>query len=504
MLFSLSNYLTHPQVEEATVFDRLGNLFLRPFYSLFNRREVVVLRCDRHNQLAYISRPHLFTRYDTKEDYGRARFMAAATKLISIAGLPLAQMGFTLKAAGLLFSSKNRETLRNWEEPFCAPLVHWLPPADDFMHYEKVFDIAHEKELLPELIAEVKDHPVRYFVSLYAAGWNHEVVFPPFSECGCLSHAYNRLRTSRRQEVEQKIVDSARTTCPPESHPQMTYLSLGAGELLQELVIAGHLIELGYQKIELIFIERKYHNNTFDNFQKLFTEIAKQKSIAIQMSLYESMNEYVATSPDKRLDIASAIDFEDFTASNLPDFLSVQEQLSANGLFFMSAPMGELELTHDSVKSFMPIQRNWPEDIEEQIKKLGKEVEGELRVCLPARLGVNGKDLLCALQECTCKRISITFVKEDFFIFGDETEEKYQENICNIKKLLQLIAPQQAELEFIEKNTIEEILQSPDKDEPSYHFIAYRPFQIHSGTPKIAAALKERFPDALHDQDKWI
>lgn len=166
----------------------------------------------------------------------------------------------------------------------------------------------------------------------------------PFSECPCVrSGNFNRLKTTRRENIEKNMLETVTTSFPTETTNKLNYMSLGSGGLLQDIVNVGKLIKAGYKSISVNLITHKmdeiknYQYPNEELFKAILKEYAKKYNVEIEVQEAFTIEEWTKKYPTAKMDVISAVDFDDLLRKgNEKVIFSTQKTLSEKGTMFLS------------------------------------------------------------------------------------------------------------------------------------------------------------------------
>jgi hypothetical protein len=164
-----------------------------------------------------------------------------------------------------------------------------------------------------------------------------ENTYGEFKECPCDENEFNRHQNQRRQNIENLIVVQAIQHFRCGS--TLVYLSLGAGELLQDLIICAQLLLAGYSlRVRLIEPHQFELKLILPAFISLLTQLAELVGRTFEAETFAFIADYHKKYPDERIHVASAIDFD--VALKKPNcffaLIETQELLDEHGFFYLA------------------------------------------------------------------------------------------------------------------------------------------------------------------------
>lgn len=192
------------------------------------------------------------------------------------------------------------------------------------------------------LLFDIIDHPERHLVISYTWAGLETHLFKTLSECACQGgHAFHRFENDRRSSLENKLIRDALEKQNPQK--PLRYLSLGAGECLQDFINLGKLLRAGYRNIEAVLVEPNLGQETRDSLLKelsLLSKAAEELGGTLVIRFTKSVQE--AEGP---FQIIAAIDFDDFNSA-LIDVIFAHSLLAPSGTYYLASTI--YDLTFDS------------------------------------------------------------------------------------------------------------------------------------------------------------
>jgi len=172
------------------------------------------------------------------------------------------------------------------------------------------------------------------------------------SECSC-AHYPRELR----KPLEDRFLTEALTRYPVKSIDSLNYLSLGSGELLQDLIIIIRLLKVGYTKINISLIEPQIiEEHRIANFRRL-KDVANECHASLNINTYISIYHYQRQNGSP-IHLATAIDYENiFKEDCFNDVLVTKRLLAESGFFLFAYAEHHFAITQ---KTLVPI--DVPED----------------------------------------------------------------------------------------------------------------------------------------------
>lgn len=155
------------------------------------------------------------------------------------------------------------------------------------------------------------------------------------SECSCVrTGEFNRLRTQRRADMENRICYDLQLTCQNLDEP-INILSLGAGGFLQDWILLGQLIKSGYTNINYSAIDPEIKSINLERFTQFFEDF---EGVNVNVNYYGNVDWYTSVNPEQNLNAVIAIDFDDLNTSGCwSDINTLRKLLMENqGKFYMS------------------------------------------------------------------------------------------------------------------------------------------------------------------------
>ena len=284
--------------------------------------------------------------------------VASLTPLLSTCSIaaPLALLGIIPKAISLLTSDETWNTYYSWKEPLPMPFpqpqeikANYFfeakriePLRERGKNLEAIFNYAIYEKLAPQLLEEILSHLSDYLCFTEDSTIGNLVTLPLFlDECACANAGYfNRFKNGRRASLEKKMIQDAERTFPSKETLFLNYMSLGSGNLLQDFINIGLLIQADYPHIDVSLIDpilercQKGTSPTLEQFNFLL-HVAEQKGINLNVHTFSSITDYVQDNPSKKHHIISAIDFDCFDKA-FSDILTARKTLDPNGTLYLA------------------------------------------------------------------------------------------------------------------------------------------------------------------------
>lgn len=502
------SYLTHTTNEENTIFDTFGRYLLTPLTTLFNTRKIIILQNSRANEIACYALPHIRKQYDSNKTFNRVKLRILITKIISFLTLPLSIIGIISKGISLYLSVKNRKILASWKQLYQPPSAssplsdRLLFAVDNIDNYlVDLYRTAMSKNLLPDLIEKIAENPTDYCFGNYLGGCDNTICLPPFYECGCLGYTFDRLHNTRRHDLEQKLITVAWSRFPPTTTQKISYLSLGAGGMLQDFINLGHLTKMGYQDISIRLVDRAFKSNesllkVFNTFLDIFTHLSEQKRISISIQGFSSVKQYISINKDETLQLISAVDLEDFYSDTIDDLLSLQKRLDPNGYLSLNLHDKEIIFNLNGIEQHNYLNQKGPWNMETEhcfrnmIEQTGPDIN--CAICTPSQLLSEGVYLLHFLRDTVYDSLTIITLRE----WG--VNQLSDNDIKNITTLLSMMKPPHIKLQIKITNTLQDILEPQFPKFSSYQLISFDPHNWIGAEQTTVKALRQKFPNSAY------
>jgi hypothetical protein len=308
----ISDLINNRNIDSTSELEQAGDLLLSPYRTLFKGKSFQVIKGEK-NTICYAVARH--------KNHISPSLLA---KLASLPLLILAPLGILLKLASY---SRNIET-RNVFSDFTKLGLH-----DNTTLFAK----AQELDLLKEWFFTVTETPTNFLSKVIHTSETCENSFPllMLKECACQNtREFDRFLTPRRQNIEKQICSNlAKQGIDPKK--TYTFLSLGAGNLLQDWILIGKLAKLGIKKINYMAVEPKDNSAAIQKLQEFFPKI---QGCEINIRSFKSMEKYTRTDDVQTrapLDSVFAIDFDEISAyGSLSDLHAARNLLSDDGSLY--------------------------------------------------------------------------------------------------------------------------------------------------------------------------
>lgn len=163
---------------------------------------------------------------------------------------------------------------------------------------KKLGEECESRGLLGELFLAMIHNPQKF-----CSGGQTRTSFPPLdiSECSCEnSGAYDRHLSDRRAQCEEEILTALLT-----KGGSVRFMSLGCGEMLQEAILLGRLIEAGTTSIEIYLVDHYIRTEKVEKLQNFFEHYFPEADI--KWFCARTVHEISISEP---LDLIYAIDFD--------------------------------------------------------------------------------------------------------------------------------------------------------------------------------------------------
>lgn len=342
---------------------------------------------------------------------------------------------------------------------------------------------------ISKFFCDFLDHPNNYMIytkDILIDG-EHGHLFPSsLRECSCLNSGnFNRFENTRRTDCEMSMINFCLEEIPPEDLSTLRYLSIGAGELLQDFMNIGKLLRAGYKRIDVVLVDPDYHNDYDTEFYQMNPASAEQhreKNQVLQADFMGVLTPYaieqnaeliVTFKPSVRhveglFHIVQAIDFDDLIDA-LDDVIFAYDLLDDKGRCFLAFDKYDVEF--NKIKSVSKkVFYNQGFDLitislREEVLRINKE---EIHVAfMSSNLNLRQWiEILPSIAQAPCvKRVHLTipFPKEkrDYLPEADKIKPRFSEE--SIQKFLSRYFDIDVKVSFIESiDKIKEVPQSFD------------------------------------------
>jgi hypothetical protein len=189
-------------------------------------------------------------------------------------------------------------------------------------------------------------------------------LYPTLSECRCNGH-----EREIRQELEAEIMKQALNRYPVASTKELTYLSLGSGNLLQDFIIIFKLLKAGYKQISVSLIEPDLSDINKEQF-RMICRIAQEVNAVVHVNYYPTVDQFITQTKSSKVHLISAIDFENiFKKEVFDDLMKTKELLDEHGFFLFSFDQYKLGLTKNAMIPLLKEERQFISAIFQAIDK---------------------------------------------------------------------------------------------------------------------------------------
>lgn len=192
---------------------------------------------------------------------------------------------------------------------------------------QRLWNECEKRGLLKEFFCELIKNPHKFCVSRWST-----TAFPPLeiSECCCENTgAYNRLVNDRRLNFENRMIKHVKEHALNQDDT-LQIMSLGCGDLLQEVILIGRLISEGFSSINmtLVDIDVETTKETCEKLQGFFNEIFPEVTVSFSE---EKIISDIDQNPKYHL--VYAIDFDDLFCAYEKDHLELYDCLNIHSFF---------------------------------------------------------------------------------------------------------------------------------------------------------------------------
>lgn len=240
------------------------------------------------------------------------------------------------------------------------------------------------------------------------------------AECAC--RGYSR---KHRKVLEGTLINEARARFDQDK--TLKYLSLGAGEFLQDFIIILNLIKEGFKSLDVSLIEPDSYKTPLAPREWL-KKIAEENGVKLNINLYHSIDHYKFCK-NEDVHLINAIDFENiFKAEVFEDVIETHKLLTPDGYFLFSFDEYKLGLTCSSVKVLVESDSSLPykkicEDIAKE--KIFDKKNLNLALMRPELLMEQWLYLLPQLAEAGASELALTMIHpRKINYFGNFLKEK--------------------------------------------------------------------------------
>lgn len=186
---------------------------------------------------------------------------------------------------------------------------------------------------------------------------------------GCYLSEWSCRRQGRdlRQGLEDKLVAETMSRYPSKQE-QINYLSLEAGELLQDFIVVFKLLKAGYKHISIALVEPRLQVVNYVAFQNLY-HIAKELGAELNIKHYLSIEHYKSVKGNK-LHVVNVMDFKDIFKNNVfNNVIETHKLLEDRGVFLFS---------YTKYKFILDKQGLYPIDLPDEAQVLLEKMNGSI------------------------------------------------------------------------------------------------------------------------------
>lgn len=215
----------------------------------------------------------------------------------------------------------------------------------------QLFDFALTNHLLEKLFRYFMKDIKSWLITTTQTANNFRTektfLLPFLSECACIGNGiFNRFKNDMREKIESSVLDFLKNRVTEANCKEINYLSLGAGELLQDFIIINKMLlilsesDRKITQVKVTLIDPIYKDmtenllNAGDQFEYL-VELANELGILLSLKIYSSINEYQAND-SKQQDVIMATDFDNFHTTAFKSAINAHKMLHTNGRMFLS------------------------------------------------------------------------------------------------------------------------------------------------------------------------
>ena len=241
-----------------SMIERVGDWLITPLAYMIGHKQISVIQKDSGSKRMLFSAPVF------GDPLSRYNFLIrGVAKSVCLTMTPLALVGGTFKTLALITSSQTRNFYINWKPPIYPVINNPRTMEDLGENTLQLFREAKKAGLVFQLLLRIHKEPRNYLVSLNDPMFGgHQVHLPPYlSECACVnSNNFARMHNHRRQKIELEMTELVIKNFSTDA--ELRYLSLGAGELLQDFFNISLLMQAGYTSIQVTLVDPSFFSPT--------------------------------------------------------------------------------------------------------------------------------------------------------------------------------------------------------------------------------------------------
>jgi|GEM_PF-6993851 len=308
----IAGFFTCKNLIPSCALERIGDWLLNPLDLVVSRRQMMIFK-EKHEKKSY--------NYPFDLTGAGKTFYSTVLKIGRCIALPLVVPGMIVKAISLI-NSNTRRTYTNW-----------TPSLSVLQSMEAILDA-----------------PQNYVAKQDDIFWDgsHRFILP-FEECACCqSSHFDRTKNLCRSHLEDQMIADLKELHLGEKE-QLNYLSLGSGGLLQEVINIGKLIRAGRSNLNIFLVDKQTHPKLVGFFSALMKTYAISHQSTVKVAYFETMNVLREEFPETKMNIISAIDYDDFENDK-----AIESAFQAQE---MIAPFGKMYLAYQTLAG-LPQKQN--------------------------------------------------------------------------------------------------------------------------------------------------
>jgi hypothetical protein len=243
----INNLLFTPRINTTSTVEQTADWLLTPARILFGERKVFVFQDGA-----------VYAPAQQEGSVSSNEQIETARKILALITLPLAAVGAALKLTCL-----SNQKYRN----FCTKKIPEHPLTYP-KRFEKLLQHVHETaDFVLEQPGMIRFKPLGLF------------------ECSCENGAFHRLKSPRRNRLEQAIVERL---AQHDTNQPIRLLSMGSGGLMSDFLTLEKLVLAGFKKISIDCVDTAgIHPDQLENIRKFFAEYPE---VTLDIQGYQSID----------------------------------------------------------------------------------------------------------------------------------------------------------------------------------------------------------------------
>jgi hypothetical protein len=190
-----------------------------------------------------------------------------------------------------------------------APLEQFKNFVNTLLNLERFYEIFQEKIKSLNQIPQIAELNLQRLI--FGTGGFFNLPGYPLGECTCCNTGTHHrfILGNTRTKIESSIIQEA---CSYDRYKPLSLLSLGSGYLLQDLIIAVKLVDLGFSNLHFVLVDPINEEDYFQPFRIVFDNTIQRLKEIYGNQLHISTEFHSSLTTVISADIAYAIDFDNW------------------------------------------------------------------------------------------------------------------------------------------------------------------------------------------------